>query len=93
MLIEVKFDTVTKKLEITSEGKKIKNVTDVSFLSFNSEDSEFFMDVTTVDRSKQEDDGLVTRTHLSASKAGVIEAREENLTKTNLRQGLAKVFG
>lgn len=93
MIIETKFDTQTKKLEVTADGKKIKNVSDVVFMGFSSDD-EFFMDITTVDRSKQEDDGVTTRTHIMASEAGEIELGESVLPNSNeiIKEGLAKAF-
>ncbi len=79
MIVETKYDTTSKVLEVTANGKKIKNVADVEFVSFGG-DGEFFMEITTVDLDKLED-GVITRTHIIASTEGVVEVLEADASR------------
>ena len=94
MIIETVYDTSSKLLEVKADGKKIKNVVDVVFMGFSG-DKEFFMDITTIDRSKTDGDGVTTRTHIMASEVeGVsgVELVDMNLSEEQTRDNLAKVF-
>ena len=100
MIIETIYNTESKILEVTADGKKMKNVADVVFMGF-SDDNEFFMDITTIDRSKNEE-GVTTRTSIMASEDGKIELHESILpnpsdlvtypTQDDVKEGLAKAF-
>ncbi len=79
MIIETTYDTSSKILEVKADGKKIKNVVDVVFMGFSG-DNEFFMDITTIDRSKTDDDGVTTRTHIMASEDGEVESVDRDLS-------------
>lgn len=74
MIIETTFDTSSKSLIVKADGKKIKDIADVAFVSFGS-DGEFFMEITTLDLSKLED-GVLSRTHIIASIEGGVEIVE-----------------
>ncbi len=71
-------------------------------MGFNGDD-EFFMDITTIDRSKTDDDGVTTRTHIMASEDGEVECMDRDLSpfvvttlnpdsETSIQEGLAKAF-
>ncbi len=94
MIIETIFDTSSKVLEVKADGKKIKNVVDVVFVGFSGGD-EFFMDITTIDRSKTDEDGVTTRTHIMASSvegSEGIEIVDMDLSQKQTREDLAKAF-
>lgn len=74
MIIETTFDTNSKSLIVKADGKKLKDVSDVAFVSFGG-DEEFFMEITTLDLSKLED-GVLSRTHIIASIEGGVEIVE-----------------
>jgi hypothetical protein len=78
MKVNIEFDTQSKELTLNMDGKKVKNVDYVSFVSFGMETGEFEMLVETADRSKREDEGITTRT--------VIHASEQNGAFANLTE-------
>lgn len=62
MIVAVSYDTVSKKLTITKDGKDVPNCQSVSFYNYGdmSEDSEYSMDISQCINSAK-DDGTVTR--------------------------------
>ena len=82
MKIVAEFDTKEKTLVLTVDGKKIKNVSDISIFTFSpDEDNQYNIDIVTIDRNQVEDEGVVTRTHLQASDAEACEEQVETETK------------
>lgn len=59
------FDTSDKSLIVDMDGKKFKNVSDVSFFQSFSDDGKFFAQVST--RESSEEDGVTVHTTTMAS--------------------------
>ena len=83
--ILVKFDTKEKILEVTKDGKKIQDVSCISFSSYGEKGS-----VTIETGNMDEDDVLYTVTHIYADEQG--EDVVEETTKDNLTHDLSKIL-
>ena len=59
--IDVSFDTSDKKLEVTLDGKKMKNVSAVEFFKSFMDDGSFFAEIRTVETKEDDDITVVTR--------------------------------
>jgi hypothetical protein len=59
--INVVFDTKEKTLDVTMDGKKMKNVTGVDFMARYDEKDKFYAEIRSEDPNKDDDIIVVTR--------------------------------
>ena len=73
--VNVEFDTKTKELSVSLDGKSVPNVNGISLSkSYYSDEEEFSMCLMTLDRTKSESDGYSSMTQICAKQAK--EAKE-----------------
>lgn len=68
------FDTKDKTLIVDMDGKKFKNVSEVSFFKSFSDEGKFYADVSTVEHSEDNETVVMTRT---MAEDGTIETKSD----------------
>lgn len=92
MIINLAFDTTTKKLTVTADGKSLDNVRDVTFYGYAKDK----FDMAIVQRSVDESQGVVTYTQTVAGEQAYAELGEPagaEVSAAALLSGLFKKKG